>query len=333
MFASDDVVKDSGFFVRCRGLPYSAAESDIKKFFDGLSVKEVVFTNSNDGKPSGECYVEFQDHESAEKALLYDRQSMGTRYIEVFTISSSEMNKVAQRLKIKSETSGNGFVRIRGLPYSSEENDVVKFFQGFNVEEVVFGKEPGNEGRPTGEGFVRFNTSDEADRAMELNGQHMGSRYLEIFKSDGAAFEAFKDRVDKSILPLKDVAPAPLSGWYGGPPPYRYQRNDYNNYDYYGPPHGYGYEYDSRRIGKNDRVMRGGGAYGGPGGNRYSPYGGYGYNSGGRGVPPMNYRPRGYDPYENERSRINPNKVYMRGLPFRVTPSEIEQFFCSSCLC
>jgi len=47
---------------------------------------------------------------------------------------------------------------------------------GYNVEEVVFGKEPGFEGRPTGEGFVRFGTSTEAERALQLNGQHLGNR-------------------------------------------------------------------------------------------------------------------------------------------------------------
>jgi len=133
---------------------------------------------------------------------------------------------------------------------------------------------------------------------------------------------------------LKDVAPMPLSGdgWYG-PPGYGYQNNDYN-YNYYGQ--GHFDEYDRRRGGKNGRMMRGGGGYAGMGGSRFSPYGNYGgYRARG---PPMGYRPpplsrSGYgyggDPYgyESERPRINPNKVYMRGLPFRVTPSEIEQFF------
>lgn len=46
------------------------------------------------------------------------------------------------------------------------------------MEEVIFGKELWAGGRPSGEAFVRFNTKEDADRAMELNGQHMGSRYI-----------------------------------------------------------------------------------------------------------------------------------------------------------
>lgn len=91
---------DSGCFLRCRGLPYSASENDVRKFFGGTlyqpsnkslsyirSLKEytildVSFTSSMDGKPTGECYVQFESREEASKAQLKDRQTMGTRYIE-----------------------------------------------------------------------------------------------------------------------------------------------------------------------------------------------------------------------------------------------------------
>lgn len=53
---------------------------------------------------------------------------------------------------------------------------------GFAVEEVVFGKEPGEWGRPTGEAYVAFGPQgansgpQEAQRALDLNGQHLGHR-------------------------------------------------------------------------------------------------------------------------------------------------------------
>jgi hypothetical protein len=86
--------------------------------------------------------------------------------------------------------------------------------------------------------------------------------------------------------------------------------------------------------------MRGGGGYGGGyersgGSHRYYPYGnnngGGGY--GGRGGGQMGYRQSGGRDYgygggyDAERPRANPNRIYLRGLPFRVTPSEIEDFF------
>ena len=36
--------------------------------------------------------------------------------------------------------------------------------------------------RPTGEAFVEFVSAEEAGRAMEKHKQHMGSRYVELFR-------------------------------------------------------------------------------------------------------------------------------------------------------
>ncbi len=45
------------------------------------------------------------------------------------------------------------------------------------VGEVVFGKEGGEYGRPTGEALVRFDSKEVADQAVKLNGQFIGNRY------------------------------------------------------------------------------------------------------------------------------------------------------------
>jgi RNA recognition motif-containing protein len=50
------------------------------------------------------------------------------------------------------------------------------FRLGMNVTEIVFGKESGEFGRPTGEAYVRFETNADAERALQLNGQYLGRR-------------------------------------------------------------------------------------------------------------------------------------------------------------
>uniref|UniRef100_A0A915MB08 RRM domain-containing protein n=1 Tax=Meloidogyne javanica TaxID=6303 RepID=A0A915MB08_MELJA len=167
--------KDAACYLRCRGLPYSASESDVRKFFEDWNVVEVSFTSSIDGKPTGECYVQFGTRQDASDAQSKDRQTIGSRYIEVFQVSDIEMEQLMKRLLMKRTMATKGFVRVRGLPYTCTKDQVQQFFQGLTVEEVVFGKEPGLEGRPTGEGFVKFGASEEAERALQLNGQHMGT--------------------------------------------------------------------------------------------------------------------------------------------------------------
>ncbi|CAM9196032.1 unnamed protein product [Phaeothamnion confervicola] len=76
-----------------------------------------------------------------------------------------------------------GVLRLRGLPFSATKDDIVNFFQGFSVvpEAVTFVVR--SDGRVTGEAFVTMPTIQDAEAAMALNGNHIGSRYVEIFPS------------------------------------------------------------------------------------------------------------------------------------------------------
>lgn len=78
--------------------------------------------------------------------------------------------------------SDNVCIKMRGLPFSASMYDILEFFKGYNVVEngvhVVVG--PGE--RPTGEAYVEFATPEDAQRAMEKHRQHIGSRYVELFR-------------------------------------------------------------------------------------------------------------------------------------------------------
>ena len=50
---------------------------------------------SLDGRPSGVAFVEFASAEEAKAAMIRDRQSMGTRYVELFPSSREEATRAA----------------------------------------------------------------------------------------------------------------------------------------------------------------------------------------------------------------------------------------------
>ncbi|XP_076458901.1 heterogeneous nuclear ribonucleoprotein F-like [Babylonia areolata] len=76
-------------------------------------------------------------------------------------------------------------VRLRGLPWSTTTDDVANFFEGC----AIVGDKGGihltqtREGRSTGEAFVEFVSEDDVAKALEKNNQHLGSRYIEVFRS------------------------------------------------------------------------------------------------------------------------------------------------------
>ena len=89
--------------LKMRGLPFSSTKDDIAGFFDDpnlsgvapLSHDAIHIVTSLDGRPSGVAFVEFASAEEAKAAMIRDRQSMGTRYVELFPSSREEATRAA----------------------------------------------------------------------------------------------------------------------------------------------------------------------------------------------------------------------------------------------
>ncbi|KAK6052205.1 hypothetical protein COOONC_10290 [Cooperia oncophora] len=218
-------------YVRLRGLPYSAKESDIRDFFEGIEVSNITMSSSHNGRPSGECYCELPSKKDALKALDLHRKEMEGRYIEVFTVSKEELNNL-KRIGIVPDD--GTVIRLRGLPFSATAQDVKDFFKGLTCEEVVFGR---TGGRPSGEGFVRLASREEAVKALDFNKQHMGSRYVEVFRTTVDDMERNRPRnYDTGIRPLFDRdymgrSPRSMRGLRSAP--YDIPRGGYGRYDDY----------------------------------------------------------------------------------------------------
>lgn len=86
-------------FLRMRGLPFSSAKEDIVKFFSGHKViaETVVLTYRGDGRATGEGYIAFASPEDAQQAMTLHRNTMGSRYIELFISNKEEHNRAFTR--------------------------------------------------------------------------------------------------------------------------------------------------------------------------------------------------------------------------------------------
>uniref|UniRef100_A0A0N5AV03 RRM domain-containing protein n=1 Tax=Syphacia muris TaxID=451379 RepID=A0A0N5AV03_9BILA len=303
-------------YIRLRGLPFAAKESDVRDFLEGINAKSITFTLTSNGRASGECYVELDDLVAVRVARKLDRKEISGRYIEVFTVSESELAMMIRHGVLRrnggepdSRYVSNYVVRLRGLPYSANVDDVKEFFKGLDVADVVIDKEPG--GRPSGEAFVRLATKQHAELALERSKNHMGTRYVEVFRSSGEEMEN-SAMVSRGGPPLMR-GPIPLRGLSGGSGRFGGFAGDRFGYNkrpsvfyYYGP-------------GSHLSESRYGGPMRGPlGPPRPSPY-----------DRPYHEKDRymRYDPLYDDLEYDAAAKVFMRGLPYNVTALDIEEFF------
>ncbi|XP_022913164.1 heterogeneous nuclear ribonucleoprotein H isoform X2 [Onthophagus taurus] len=82
-------------------------------------------------------------------------------------------------------------VKLRGLPWSATVDEILKFFKDSKVKGGKSGVHmtTSREGRPSGEAFVEFEDSEDVERACERDRDHMGNRYIEVFKVNRAEME------------------------------------------------------------------------------------------------------------------------------------------------
>merc|ERR1711962_1556622 len=112
---------DSDGFVRLRGLPFEATKKDIAAY-------GITLTMDQDGRPSGDAYVEFTSPEEAGKALKKNKERIGHRYIEIFKSSKYDVKYV-----VPSHGQGGGFSHMGGRPGPYDRPGY-----GMNMSSTVF---------------------------------------------------------------------------------------------------------------------------------------------------------------------------------------------------
>jgi len=215
--------------LRARGMPFSSTAAELAEIFHSFGVDEsMVFLKCHTGgaragEMNGDAYIRFPSADLATQALQQKQKCpMGTRYVELFIASEAEIQQqgsigaiVGQQadpqkmgmgadgfagtvdLNPQENRPNSGWIRLRGLPFSATQFDVVKFFgDQFPLTEADVTIKYGTDGRPSGEAFVQLESEDMASQAQQqLDRTSMGGRYIEVFTT--TYHETLKTRTNR----------------------------------------------------------------------------------------------------------------------------------------
>lgn len=92
-------VGDHTGFLRMRGLPFTATKGEIYEFFEIYEpiLESVCLTYRSDGRATGEGYIAFAKADNAKEAMALHRNTMGSRYIELFISNKEEHGRALAR--------------------------------------------------------------------------------------------------------------------------------------------------------------------------------------------------------------------------------------------
>nr|XP_046241922.1 G-rich sequence factor 1 [Scatophagus argus] len=171
------------FILHVKGLPWSCSAEDLLHFFSDCRIRDGVkgihLSVDRSGRPSGRAFIEMEHKEDVSKALEKHRQYLGPRYVEVYEVTDT----YAEAILKKSVQSPDGVVRLRGLPFTCTEADIVHFFSGLDIAENGITIVTDYNGRHTGNAFVQFSSQKAADEALQRDREVIGNRYIEVFPS------------------------------------------------------------------------------------------------------------------------------------------------------
>lgn len=207
--------------IRLQGLRITAGSEDIRKFFTGLKIPDggvhII------GGEHDEAFILFASDEDARRAMNRSGGCIRGSPVQLFLSSQTEMQNTLERnteiteleemrqfeesprcsrRSVESDVGqrlggrlGNSpspepqsssqtedlYVYLRGMPFSVTEMDVSNFFDGLLIDGIVLLKN--GHGSNTGNGLVKFRSSDDTYEALKRHRQYIGARYVEVSKS------------------------------------------------------------------------------------------------------------------------------------------------------
>jgi RNA recognition motif-containing protein len=79
-----------------KGIPFAAGSGDVKRFFDGIELSQVVFEADASGRKSGNAFVVIENFEDAERAFARNREYMGTRFVLLSQVPLKTLDNISK---------------------------------------------------------------------------------------------------------------------------------------------------------------------------------------------------------------------------------------------
>lgn len=195
--AKSETEPTTEFTVKLRGVPFSVKEQQICEFMTPLKPVAIRIGKNESGNRTGYVYVDLHSKEEVQKALKKNKDYIGGRYIEVFSIDSTgnkekrkpkEIDRNFSRMfkedEEEEDVSESGRLFVRNLPYTCTEEEIKGLFSKHGpLSDVLFPIDTLTK-KPKGFAFVTYMIPENAVTALaKLDGHIFQGRMLHVLPS------------------------------------------------------------------------------------------------------------------------------------------------------
>uniref|UniRef100_A0A671LN32 G-rich RNA sequence binding factor 1 n=1 Tax=Sinocyclocheilus anshuiensis TaxID=1608454 RepID=A0A671LN32_9TELE len=166
------------FIIQARGFPWSCTAEDLMNFFFWIrgGVEGIHIIHNRNGRSTGRAFIELEHEQDVCKALDLHKHYLGQRFVEVFEVTNKDAEAILKATQQVTES--DEVVRLRGLPFSCTEKDLIQFFSGLEIVEDGVTIVLDRRGRNSGDAFVQFATKGIAENALKKDREVMGNRLV-----------------------------------------------------------------------------------------------------------------------------------------------------------
>uniref|UniRef100_A0A8C1GIB9 RNA binding motif protein 19 n=1 Tax=Cyprinus carpio TaxID=7962 RepID=A0A8C1GIB9_CYPCA len=196
--AQNMIEPSTEFTVKLRGAPFNVTEQQVKEFMVPLKPVAIRFGKNSDGRKSGYVYVDLRSEAEVERALRFNKDYMGGRYIEVFRVNNFKNDRRSAKRSEKErnfvhelrddeeeeDVAESGRLFVRNLPYTCTEEELKEVFIKYGpLSEVLFPIDSLTK-KPKGFAFVTYMIPENAVSALaQLDGHVFQGRVLHVLAS------------------------------------------------------------------------------------------------------------------------------------------------------
>ena len=155
-------------YIRLDKLPWQVTESQIRDFLFGCRVEEVDIGRDERGRVRGDAGVKVATLADVENALLFHKQLIGSRNIDVLQSGPSSSAKPVRPISVD----------LTGLSMSAGEQEVRTFLSGVVILKVLMVLQDYN--KPSGSARIWVPDMGELGKALIKDGDSMGERKIRV---------------------------------------------------------------------------------------------------------------------------------------------------------